>query len=298
MSMDEKKAKSLKNIKGVVNELLPVYKIDKIQTEYVKTGFIGIDKITKGFCKKELNTIAVRPGMGKTAFLLSLITNISVMQGRKLAVFSLDRSAESLIKRLIESETGFSVNKIQSKEIPEESLQHVKSLINNISNSTILIDDCRLLSIDELKIKAKNLIKQFGVEIIMIDYLQVMHSHYNDKRDTEEMKTEIALELRKLAREIDIPIVLFSQINKPINPDDEEKSILLRDLNKDVSEQSDSVLIIYRSDFFHLNFDLSISGGQHKALAEIIIAKNPNIKTKQSVTVQFLESMDRFVDLK
>jgi len=236
--------------------------------------------------------------MGKTAFLLSLITNISIMRGRKLAVFSLDRSAESLIKRLIEGETGFSVNKLLSEDIPEDSLQNVKSLINNISNSTILIDDCRLLSIDELKVKAENIIKQFGVEIIIIDYLQVMHSHYENEKDVEEVKTEIAIELRKLAREINIPIVLFSQINKPVNTEDEEKSLLLRDLNQTVAEQSDSVLIIYRSDFFNLNFDLSFSGGQHKALAEIIIVKNPNIKEKQSVTVRFLESIDRFVDVK
>jgi replicative DNA helicase len=297
MSMEDK-SKSLKNVQGVLNELLPVYKKNKIETEYVKTGFVGVDKIIQGFRKGDLNTIAVRPRMGKTAFLLSLITNISVTQGKKLAVFSLDRSAESLVKRLIESETGFSVNKIQSEDIPENSLHHVKSLINNISHSTILIDDCRLLSLDEIKIKAKNIIKQFGVEIIIIDYLQVMHSHYNDEKNEEDVKNEIAIELKKLAREIGIPIVLFSQINKPVDTSDQEKSILLRDLNPVVAEQSDCILIIYRSDFFHLNFDLSFSGGEHKALAEIIVAKHPSITEKQPVTVQFLESMDRFVDLK
>ncbi len=296
--MAEDKSKSVKSVRGIVDELFPVYQIQTKESNFVKTGFIGIDKLCGGFRKGNLHTIAVRPGMGKTAFLLSLITNISVIHSKKLAVFSLERKAESLIKRLVEGETGFSYNAIQDETIPQDTLQHTKALINTISNAQIFIDDARLLSIQEFKEKTSSLIKEFDIDIVFIDYLQLMHSTYEQGQDKEKMKEDIAKALKELAKEMDIPIVIFSQINKVLNLPGDEKSILLKDLNKGVAEHSDSVFIIFRSDYFQLDFDLSIAGGEHKALAEIIIAKHPGFQKKERVTVQFLESIDRFVDLK
>jgi len=216
----------------------------------VQSGFTEIDKITNGFKKGELTTIAVRPGIGKTAFLLSLINNIAVFQNRTVGVFSAERSARKLFSRMIESSTGLSLSKINSGRLTDVQKNVVIPVIKNLTYTKLYIDDSTNPVAEEVIEKAKTMAEN-GVEIIFIDYLELMSSSFKskDKVCNKDPFCPLVHALSAMAKEIGIPVVLFSQLSKPIVYNNRFK------YTPDyVNEITDVLMFLNRPYYYHIIF--------------------------------------------
>ena len=254
----------------------------------VQSGFTEIDKITNGFKKGELTTIAVRPGIGKTAFLLSLINNIAVFQNRTVGVFSAERSARKLFSRMIESSTGLSLSKINSGRLTDVQKNVVIPVIKNLTYTKLYIDDSTNPVAEEVIEKAKTMAEN-GVEIIFIDYLELMSSSFKskDKVCNKDPFCPLVHALSAMAKEIGIPVVLFSQLSKPIVYNNRFK------YTPDyVNEITDVLMFLNRPDYYHIN-DID---GKEKGLAEITIAKNHDSVEFKVAKLKFVESLDKYTD--
>ena len=270
--------------------------LDKRYNNYIKetpksnvlSGFSEIDKIAKGFKNGELTTIAVRPGIGKTAFLLSLINNIAVYGNRKVGVFSAERSARKLFSRLIESSTGLSLSKINSGRLTDVQRNLVIPVIKNLSYTNLHIDDTTNPTTESIIEKAKTMAKG-GLEIIFIDYLELMSSSLKtkDKVCNKDPFCPIMHALSAMAKEIDIPVVLFSQLSKPIVYNNRFK------YTPDyVNELTDVLMFLNRPDYCHIN-DID---GKEKGLAEVTIAKDHDSVEFKVAKLKFIESLDKYTD--
>ena len=253
----------------------------------ITTGFHAIDKITKGFHAGELVTIAVRPGIGKTSYLLSMLNNIALCEGHVCGIFSVERKAKQLMKRLIQSTTGISMDKINSGKLSDIENNHVRSVINSIDNSKILIDDQAGISTETIKEKANLMAKQ-GVEVILIDYLELLHSNNSETECEDDDLCTVMIELKALALELDIPIVVFSQLMKPIIYKNKYK------YTPDyINEHTDTLIFLNRPSYYHINQIDHIA----EDVAEITIAKNINIGEMQMANLRIIESLGQFKDL-
>ena len=273
-----------KLMKQTLNEkhLNPTNNIPKTS---ITTGFNAINKITKGFQKGELATIAVRPGIGKTSFLISMINNVALCECHSVGVFSLERKSHKLLKRLIQSTTGISMDKINDGTITDVEHNHVRSLVNSISKSNLIFEDQAGMSTDTLADKAKQMQKQ-GVEIIFIDYLELLHTN-NENENCEDDKCVIMKELHQLAKDINIPIVLFSQLQKPIIYKNKFK--YTPDF---VNDNTDTLIFLNRPSYYHINQIDKVS----EDVAEITVAKNINIGEMQIAELKIIENLGQFKD--
>jgi len=270
--------------------------LDKRYNSYTKevtspnilSGFTEIDQITKGFKNGELTTIAVRPGIGKTAFLLSLINNIAVSHNRVVGVFSAERSARKLFSRMIESSTGLSLSKINSGRLTDVQRNLVIPVIKNLTYTKLYIDDSTNPITEDIIEKAKVMVEN-GVEIIFIDYLELMSSSFKskDKICNKDPFCPIIHALSDLTKEINVPVVLFSQLSKPIVYNNRFK------YTPDyVNEVTDVLMFLNRPDYYHIN-DID---GKEKGLAEITIAKDHESVEFKVAKLKFVESLDKYTD--
>ncbi len=255
----------------------------------VPTGFMEIDELIKGFKDGELTTIAVRPGIGKTAFLLSLINNIAVTHGRTVGVFSAERSARKLFSRLIESSTGLSLNKINGRRLTDVQKNIIMPVVKNVSGANIYIDDATNPTAESIIEKAKQM-AEGGVEIIFIDYLELLTSGFKtkDKVCNKDPFCPIVHKISEMTKEIGIPVVLFSQLSKPIVYNNRFK------YTPDyVNEISDVLMFLNRPDFYHIN-DID---DKEKGIAEVTVAKYGDITEFKVAKLKFVESLDKYIDI-
>ncbi len=258
---------------------------NNISNTNITTGFNAINKITKGFQRGELATIAVRPGIGKTSFLISMINNVALCECHSVGVFSLERKSHKLLKRLIQSTTGISMDKINEGTITDVEHNHVRSLINSISKSKLIFEDQAAMSTDTLADKAKKM-KELGVEIIFIDYLELLHTNNTDESCDNDMCI-IMKELHNIAKEIDIPIIVFSQLQKPVIYKNKYKYT-----PDSVNNNTDTLIFLNRPSYYHINQIDKIS----EDIAEVTIAKNINIGEMQIAELKIIENLGQFKD--
>jgi len=294
MSNNTLESTQTKGVFASVQELMsqtlnPNYLIPKnsIPDNSITTGFHSIDKVTKGFKAGELITIAVRPGIGKTSFLISMINNIALSESHGVGIFSAERKGKQFMKRLIQSTSGISMAKINKEELNDIERNHVKSIINSINNSKIIIDDQAGISTDTIAEKAK-LMVEAGAEIIFVDYLELLHSNNTESTCEEDDLCNVVIDLKKIAADVNVPIVLFTQLKQPKQYDNKYKYT-----PSYVNRNTDTLLFLNRPSYYHINQI------EHKAddTAEITIAKNINIGDMQMVKLRIIESLGQFTDL-
>lgn len=264
---------------------------EKIFKNYngIFSGFKKFDELTSGFQNGEVAIIAVKPGMGKTAFLLSLANNIAVRTKKSIAIFSSERPAEKIVKRMIETETGMSVNKIMEGNIRDGQKNHIHAIIDDIANADIFIDDTPALSIDEFASRAKSLKKNHKIELAIIDHLELMTTSILDTRERNEQLNEILERIKAVAKELNIPVVLFSQV--PLTFDNTDTRLSESYLPNYICDNIESIFLLNRTPYNIVN-TLDRAAGE----AEIILAKHPNVKERQVVNLKFIESIGKFVD--
>lgn len=242
----------------------------------IATGYDKLDDYTSGWQKSDLVIIAGRPAMGKTSFALSLAKNIAVDNGTPMAFFSLEMSNVQLVNRLISNVCEIEGKKILNGQLDDEEWKRLDKNIGKLQSAPIYIDDTPGMSIFELRTKARRLVREKGVKIIMIDYLQLMNANGARFGSRQEEVSTISRSLKGLAKELDIPVLALSQLNRTVEGREgpEGKRPQLSDLRESgaIEQDADMVLFVHRPEYYRILADEK--GNDLRGKAQIIIAKH------------------------
>lgn len=261
----------------------------------IPSGFTRLDRLTSGWQKSELIIIAARPSMGKTALALSMARNMAVDHGKKVVLFSCEMSSIQLVNRLIIAETDISGEKIRNGRLSEEEWKQLDTRIKKLVQADIFIDDTPAISIFELRAKCRRLMAQHKLDIVIIDYLQLMSGPDNAGSREQEV-SNISRSLKSIAKELNVPIIALSQLNRSVEMRGGTKRPLLSDLRESgaIEQDADMVVFIHRQEKFGIiTFE---DGSSTKGIAEIILAKNRNGPV-DDVRLKFREERAQFVDI-
>jgi replicative DNA helicase len=259
------------------------------------SGFTRLDRLTSGWQKSELVIIAARPSMGKTAFALSMARNMAINHNKSVAIFSLEMSSIQLVNRLIVAETDIPGDKIRNGRLNEEEWKQLDSRIKKLVQAPIYIDDTPAISIFELRAKCRRLMAQHKLDVVIVDYLQLMTGPDNAGSREQEV-SNISRSLKSIAKELNVPILALSQLNRSVEMRGGTKRPLLSDLRESgaIEQDADMVVFIHRQEKFGIpTFE---DGSSTKGIAEIILAKNRNGPV-DDVRLKFREERAQFVDL-
>ena len=243
----------------------------------VSTGYYKLDDLTSGWqAASDLVIIAGRPAMGKTSFALSMAKNIAADSRVPMAFFSLEMSNVQLVNRLISNVCEIQGSKILNGQLQRDEWDRLDKRINNLIGSPLYIDDTPGLSVFELRTKARRLVREHGVKLIMIDYLQLMNANGMRFSSRQEEVSTISRSLKGLAKELDIPILALSQLNRGVESREglDGKRPQLSDLRESgaIEQDADMVLFVHRPEYYHIYQDES--GHDLRGMAQIIIAKH------------------------
>lgn len=261
----------------------------------VPSGFTGIDRITSGWKPGNLIIIAARPAMGKTAFTLSMARNIAVDFKKPIAFFSLEMSSVELVTRLIISETGLPGEKIKRGRLEQYEWVLLEEKIKNLEAAPMFIDDTPGISIFELRAKARRLKKQFDIQCIFIDYLQLMTGPVESRGNREQEVSAISRSLKAIAKELGLPIVTLSQLNRSVETRGGNKRPQLSDLRESgaIEQDADMVMFIHRPEYYGITVDEDQNSTV--GMAEIIISKHRS-GAVGDVKLRFKKELAKFVD--
>lgn len=262
----------------------------------VPSGFTELDKLTSGWQASELLILAARPGMGKTAFVLSMARNIAVDQGLPIAIFSLEMSSLQMVMRLVASETGLSSDKLKKGNLAQHEWEQLNAKVSALTEAPLFIDDTPGLSVFELRAKARRLKAQHDIQMIVIDYLQLMHAGGKDGGNRQEEISIISRSLKVLAKELQIPVIALSQLSRAVETRGGDKRPMLSDLRESgaIEQDADMVMFIYRPDYYDITVDEG--GNSLVGITEIIVAKHRN-GALQNIQLRFVPEQAKFVDL-
>jgi replicative DNA helicase len=237
------------------------------ETVGITSGYTDLDKLTGGLQRSDLIILAARPSVGKTAFALSMAYNVAVKASSTVAVFSLEMSREQLVQRLIAMHTGIDTQRLRTGNITRH-LSTIIEAMGRLSEAALYIDDTPALSIMEVRSRARRLRAQVGIDLLIVDYLQLMQARRSDNRVQEV--SEISRGLKALARELDVPVVALSQLSRAVEGRVSHVP-MLSDLRESgsIEQDADIVMFIYREELYDKETD-------KKGIAEIHLAKHRN----------------------
>ncbi|UBM63629.1 replicative DNA helicase [Candidatus Sulfidibacterium hydrothermale] len=263
----------------------------------IPSGYAELDRITTGWQKSDLIILAARPAMGKTAFALSMARNIAVDFDIPVAVFSLEMSAVQLVTRLISSETELPATQLKKGELADYEWHQLNTKIQSLANAKIFIDDTPALSVFELRAKCRRLKQQHDIQMVFIDYLQLMTLGRENRGNREQEISTISRSLKALAKELNVPVLTLSQLSRSVeNRTGTSKRPILSDLRESgaIEQDADIVMFIYRPEYYGL--DTMEDNTSSEGKAEIIIAKHRNGPTA-NVKLRFIAKYAKFEDL-
>ena len=242
----------------------------------VSTGYFKLDDITSGWQASDLVIIAGRPAMGKTSFALSMAKNIAADLRTPMAFFSLEMSNVQLVNRLISNACEIQGSKILNGQLQRDEWERLDKNINSLLGAPLYVDDTPGLSVFELRTKARRLVREHGIKLIMIDYLQLMNANGMRFSSRQEEVSTISRSLKGLAKELNIPILALSQLNRGVESREglEGKRPQLSDLRESgaIEQDADMVLFVHRPEYYHIYQD--DNGRDLHGMAQIIIAKH------------------------
>jgi len=265
----------------------------------ISSGFKQIDTITSGWQKSDFIVIAGRPGMGKTAFMLTMARNVVLDNAVPVVIFSLEMSAIQLITRLISSETGLSSQKLRSGQLSNSDWELLYNKVSNLEEAPLFIDDTPSLSVFDLRAKCRRLVSKRRVGLIFIDYLQLMTVGSGNKTFNREQEISIISRgLKSLAKELDVPVIALSQLSRAVESRGGTKRPLLSDLRESgaIEQDADIVSFIYRPEYYGFSIWDTEERSSCIGEAEIIFAKNRN-GTIDNIRLRFINERAQFIDL-
>lgn len=291
-SMSDLIGKSLQEIEEISKNL------EKGGLSGVPTGYTVLDRLTSGWQNSDLVILAARPGMGKTSFVLSMARNAAIQFDKAVAVFSLEMSSIQLVHRLISAEAELESMKLRSGELEDYEWQQLHAKIDKLSKAKIFIDDTPGINVFELRAKCRRLKSQHNIDLVIIDYLQLMNASMDQRRNTnrEQEISQISRALKGLAKELNIPVIALSQLSREVEKRGSSKRPILSDLRESgsIEQDADQVMFIYRPEYYGLNQDEE--GNSTAGIAEIIIAKNRH-GAVDTVQLKFISKYARFANL-
>lgn len=256
-------------VMNVMDRIENVYKAKGTVTG-LSTGFYDLDYKTAGMQPSDLILVAARPSMGKTAFVLNMAQHMAFKNNKTVAIFSLEMSKEQLVNRLFSLESHVDSQRIRTGNLTDADWKALIETAGDIGQSHLIIDDTPSISISELRSKCRKYKLEHGLDIIMIDYLQLMSGSGKSAESRQQEISEISRSLKALARELNVPVIALSQLSRAVEsrPD---KRPMLSDLRESgaIEQDADVVMFIYREDYY-------IKDTDRKGIAEIILAKQRN----------------------
>lgn len=242
--------------------------MDKSGGDAVKTGYVDLDRMTGGFKPGELTIIAARPAMGKTALGLNIMTNL-LLKDIPIAFFSLEMTGEELMNRVLSNLASVNGDLIKNQTLNDEEWNCVLSCAEKYSRSKVYVDETPAIDISTLRDRSMRMHKQFGIKLIIVDYLQLMRSEKKEKYREQEV-ADVSRTLKAVAKELHVPIITMSQLNRNVDSRADKRPVLsdLRESGS-IEQDADKVMFIHREDYYKPNAEQN-----HEA--EIIIAKQRN----------------------
>lgn len=261
----------------------------------VPSGFTRLDRLTSGWQKSDLVILAARPSMGKTAFVLSMARNMAVDYSRPVAFFSLEMSSIQLVNRLIIGETQLGSDKIRTGRLENYEWEQLEYKIKDLEKAPIYVDDTPAISIFEFRAKCRRLKQKYDIQAVVIDYLQLMTGS-KESGSREQEVSNISRSLKSVAKELDIPVIALSQLNRSVEMRSGNKRPQLSDLRESgaIEQDADLVLFIHRPEYYGM--DVDEEGNSLKGVAEIIVAKHRNGPTGE-IQLKFVREFAKFVDM-
>ncbi|SMG28077.1 replicative DNA helicase [Sphingobacterium psychroaquaticum] len=265
----------------------------------VPSGLTALDRMTSGWQPSDLVIIAARPAMGKTAFVLSVARNAAVDHSKPVAVFSLEMSSVQLVNRLIAGETEIEQEKLKKGNLADHEWQQLHSRIGRLTEAPLIIDDTPALNVFEFRAKCRRLKAQHDIQMVIVDYLQLMHGKAEGKGggNREQEIGSISRALKSVAKELNIPVLALSQLSRAVESrPGNSKRPMLSDLRESgsIEQDADMVLFLYRPEYYGLTEDEE--GRPTAGVGEVIIAKHRNGETG-IVPLKFVGKYVKFVDL-
>lgn len=262
----------------------------------VGTGFTELDRVTSGWQPSDLIIIAARPGMGKTAFVLTIARNAAIDFKKPVAIFSLEMASVQLVTRLLSAEAQIPGDKLRKGEVSTVEWEQINKKIKTLTEAPLYIDDTPSLSVFELRAKARRLKSQHDIQLIIIDYIQLMSGGIERSQGNREQEiSNISRSLKSLAKELNVPVIALSQLNRSVEARPSKKP-LLSDLRESgaIEQDADMVIFIYRPEYYKQ--DVAPDGENLQGLAEISIAKHRN-GALHDVNLRFISKYAKFVDM-
>jgi replicative DNA helicase len=272
-------------------ELRRLMRRDEVFVTGVSTGFEGLDRLTAGFQKGDLIILAARPSMGKTALSLNFAQNAALRKGAGVLVCSLEMGATQLVERLIASEARIKAGMIRVGDLTPDDFSKLMTTAARVQKAPLYIDDTAALSVTEVRAKARRLAAEQPLGMIMIDYLQLMRGRPSAAKEGREREiSDISRGLKALAKELEVPVIALSQLNRSLESR-ADKRPQLSDLRESgaIEQDADLIMFIYRDEYY--NKDTADQG-----IAEVIIAKQRNGPT-DTVRLKFFGEYTRFDNL-
>ncbi|MCC6251019.1 MAG: replicative DNA helicase [Bacteroidia bacterium] len=264
----------------------------------IPSGFTALDKVTAGWQRSDLIILAARPGMGKTAFVLALARNAAIDFKKPVAFFSLEMSSVQLVTRLISGETGLKADLLKRGQLEDHQWQQLHTQITKLADAPLFIDDTPALNVFDLRAKLRRLKSEHNIELAIIDYLQLMTAGNEGRGNREQEVSTISRSLKAIAKELNIPVIVLSQLNRQVEVRggaNNSKRPQLGDLRESgaIEQDADMVMFIYRPDYYQINQDAE--GRDLRGLAQIIIAKHRN-GSLEDVDLRFVSENAKFTD--
>ena len=256
----------------------------------ISSGFKDLDKLTAGLQKSDLILVAARPSMGKTAFTLNIASYVGT-HGGKVAFFSLEMSKEQLMQRMLCAEGGIDATKLRTGQLDTPEWNKLVHVADTLSRAPIYIDDTAGITVMELRSKARRLKAEHGLDLIIIDYLQLMQGRPSKNGDNRQQEiSEISRSLKALARELDVPVIALSQLSRSVESRQIKKP-MLSDLRESGSleQDADIVMFLYREDYYDKDTE-------NKNITDIIVANHRNGPV-DTISLFFQKEYTKFRDL-
>ncbi|WP_391206000.1 replicative DNA helicase [Psychrobacillus sp. L4] len=256
----------------------------------IPTGFRDLDRITAGFQRNDLIIVAARPSVGKTAFALNVAQNVATKTDENVAIFSLEMGAEQLVMRMLCAEGNIDAQVLRTGALTTEDWRKLTMAMGSLSNAGIFIDDTPGIRVNEIRSKCRRLQQEYGLGMILIDYLQLIQGSGGSQANRQQEVSEISRSLKGLARELKVPVIALSQLSRGVEQR-QDKRPMMSDLRESgsIEQDADIVSFLYREDYYDKETE-------NQNMIEIIIAKQRNGPTG-TVTLAFVKEFNKFVNI-
>jgi replicative DNA helicase len=284
---------NMRNLMARAIQELQVLKDHQDGLTGVPSGFTALDRITSGWQKSDLVIIAARPGMGKTAFVVSALRNAAVDFKIPVAIFSLEMASVQLVNRMISAEAELEGEKIKKGNLADHEWAQLVHKTSRLSSAPIFIDDTPALSILELRAKCRRLKAEHNIQLIVIDYLQLMRGDQGGNREQEI--ASISRALKGIAKELNVPVLALSQLSRGVETRGGDKRPQLSDLRESgsIEQDADIVMFLYRPEYYKITVDED--GMPTQGVGEVIVAKHRNGSTG-TAKLKFIGKFTKFAD--